>query len=292
MRELINLITENIVHRDRIDGTIVSINPTKLEWQRAFKEGAAGVFCKDGMIVIGEGPLLAHDVILYHASIDVDMEKYRLQLTKKGAWAELWIENEWENIPTQEDLNLAIKRVYGHSLGDIEREVSPVLQKFMGNVPFKAIPINYDSAKPFTEADLSFIDGLLQHVYYKTPISESVEVVGDPRYTVHIDPSPDVLEKLVKKSKEKILKGLYHLDTQKVYLWDAYFAWHETAKNDLSLEDSPAEEFIVGKLKNGTTVLRVNIRASNRIRDIVRKHPSFRKITDYSIDDHLLNLWT
>ena len=157
------LLTERLVYRDTMakpggDGRIVAVNPTKVEWDHWFPNGAGGVLCKNGMIAIGAGSLLPHDQILELAKIAPAQEKYRLQLGRGAAFVELWLFNDdWaETPPSEAEVKAFCVEKYGESLEQIEAQLRAAVTPFMGNVPVKAIPLG-DDQSPLLAGDDAFI---------------------------------------------------------------------------------------------------------------------------------------
>lgn len=157
-------INEGIVYRDRFVDTsagdtrrtIIAINPTKAEWDQFFPRGAAGVLCKDGKIVVGDGNLLAHDVILDKAGVSQDEEQYRLQICRNVAWVELWLFSDDEHLTPKQVEDLCIKQ-YGETIDQITAKLQTAISRFMPGVEAKAIPIN-DSAECWIPSDDAFRD--------------------------------------------------------------------------------------------------------------------------------------
>jgi hypothetical protein len=126
-------------------------------------------------------------------------------------------------------------------------------------------------------------------------LDESVEDVGDPSvgtsYRVFIDPTSNALVNLVKKSRDKILKGLYEPSTGKVYVWDAYQAGHATAEYDLGLpyvKGKDAVGLVIGINDDGEMALRV---CDDRAESTVKAHASFRNINFSEPDSELIRRW-
>jgi len=177
------IIREGIVYRDRIadsDGqrTVIAVNPTKAEWDKWFPKGAAGILCLNGKIVIGHGSMLAHTDILGYAKIPNEQEKYRLQLGRTAAFAELWIDDSdtivslpvsdiisgktqepWRQRThlSEDDVRARVVKEYGETLEQIEPQIKSAVSRFMGDVPVKAIPLNYDQ-ETLLPGDQAFIN--------------------------------------------------------------------------------------------------------------------------------------
>jgi len=157
-------LNEAIVHRDRFvqqhndRRTVIAVNPTKSEWDRHFPRGAAGVLLKNGKIVIGDGNALDHASILSYANIPANQEKYRLQLNRKGAWAEIWLDYPDDNLnPNESEVREDVLKHYGETIEQIEAQLAKAVAPFMGSAPVKAIPLD-DDQKPLIAGDQAFVD--------------------------------------------------------------------------------------------------------------------------------------
>lgn len=151
--DIANKLFETIVYRDRgPDPTVIAINPTKLEWKTNFPKGAAGVYCTNGDLVVGEGPVLAHDVLLDRASVDQHLEKYRLQLGPVRGYAELWMTDEaGEHLDTLTNpderarfVNEQTSERYGADLDSISHVLTQVCQRMHPGYECRAIAMNFD----------------------------------------------------------------------------------------------------------------------------------------------------
>ena len=139
----------------------MAINPTKSEWNAQFPRGAAGVLLTDGRIVVGDGNMLAHNVILDYAKVDQNLEKYRLQICRNIAWVELWINDEaveaMNNPPTEQEVREAAFKQYGETLEQIQAQLQKAVAPFMGQVEVRAVPLDYIDQEPLIERDKAFI---------------------------------------------------------------------------------------------------------------------------------------
>jgi hypothetical protein len=154
MRQYINAVeplNEMIVHRSRFPRypgdreTVIAVNPSKAEWNARFPQGAAGVLCADGTLVIGDGPVLSHESIMNLAGVPTEMEKYRLQICRNRAWAEVWMGDYSAgkpDAPPEAEVRAAVIQHYGDSIEEIEAKLRTALHRFMGAIPVKAIPLD------------------------------------------------------------------------------------------------------------------------------------------------------
>ncbi len=85
-----------------------------------------------------------------HASVDHNLEKYRLQLGPTRGYAE-WLSDEAQDASDNASgdeyariIEDAVQAMYGRSLREIEAEVTPVLQRMKPGYAFRAIPMNMD----------------------------------------------------------------------------------------------------------------------------------------------------
>ncbi len=166
MRNWITLV-EKVVHR--ADGYIIAIEPTKLEWTTNFRRGAAGVFLKDGRVVVGDGSCLDHDSVVSMASLDQNLRKYTMQLGPTRGFAELWLmdesADEMMNMSEAEKAAAVDKELvkrWGGTRAQIEAEVTPALQRFAPGYVFRAIAFD-ENAEPLLDGDEAFRDGCWSH---------------------------------------------------------------------------------------------------------------------------------
>lgn len=90
---LIKKIDEVIRYRDRINGEIIAINPSAIEFTSNFKEGAAGILTKKGDLIIGAAPYqLEHFGILNTVGIPLNQDRYHL-----GVWPDHVVVELWDN---------------------------------------------------------------------------------------------------------------------------------------------------------------------------------------------------
>ena len=86
--------------------------------------------------------MLPHDEILNLAKVPQDQEKYRLQLGRGAAFAEIWL-TDWtdDTTPTEEEVRAACLKKYGETLEKIETQIKMAVSRFMGDVSVMAIPL-------------------------------------------------------------------------------------------------------------------------------------------------------
>jgi hypothetical protein len=158
-----SILGEAIVYQDRILNpgdnrkTVICLAPTKAEWNARYPQGAAGVLMKDGQIVIGDGCCLAHDVICDHAGLDIHNEAYRLQMSRTHCYGEIWMtDGDYEGM-SDDDIRLAVQEQYGEPLEAMTAKIAAAVQRFMGPVQVRAIPLGEDQ-KPLMADDVAFVD--------------------------------------------------------------------------------------------------------------------------------------
>jgi hypothetical protein len=119
---------------------VVVVNPTKTEfWSVNFRESeganpsAAGVILKDGTVVVGDGSCLAHDVICAYAGLDIENEKYRLQIWDGVVMAELWVseEGDVDSTATIEEKIAAVESQFGLTVDEIKAELVAATSRFV-----------------------------------------------------------------------------------------------------------------------------------------------------------------
>jgi hypothetical protein len=166
MRQFINIVeqilSEKIVHVDRVHGHVIAVNPTRTEFwsQRFLSRGdrgsdtpnAAGVLMQDGTVAIGNGSLLAHHDICDMAGLDIMDEKFRLQMYDGKVFVELWLhEPEGDNGVTHTDsLEQKIaqaEKQYEMPVEDIRKLVFERTTRFTGGWPVE-IMLWCDYASP------------------------------------------------------------------------------------------------------------------------------------------------
>lgn len=166
MRKWIDIVSEKIVYRDQaVERTVIAINPTPVEWRTNFPTGAGGVICQNGDLVVGNGPVLAHDVILDKASVSQDSEKYRLQLGPQRGFVEIWLSDEVvqayldSHDPTdkQHILDDAIDNQFGVTYAVALGEVSRICQRLSPNYQTRLVLLN-ESAECFVPGDEEWRD--------------------------------------------------------------------------------------------------------------------------------------
>jgi hypothetical protein len=138
--------------------TIIAINPSRQCWEAAFPRGAAGVLLMDGQIVVGDGDCLAHDTVLDLASIDRDMEEFRLQMYSGMAVAEIWLEDAAGLMDCDEQVHEAVRNRYGRGLDEIEAKVRRAVERFMPDAAVRAIPKDMDGTEPLLASDREFLE--------------------------------------------------------------------------------------------------------------------------------------
>jgi hypothetical protein len=123
-------------------------------------------------------------------------------------------------------------------------------------------------------------------------LAEGTEVVGDPPYRVFRNPTSNALIAIAKRSRDRILKGLYEPSTGALYVWDAYHASHATVEYDLGLpyagKGFDVVSFILGLNEDGKLALHV---CDDRADAQVRSHPSLRPIEFVAPDSALKSRW-
>jgi hypothetical protein len=112
---------------------------------------------KDGQIVIGDGCCLAHDVICDHAGLDIHNEAYRLQMSRTHCYGEIWMtDGDYEGM-SDDDIRLAVQEQYGEPLEAMTAKIAAAVQRFMGPVQVRAIPLGEDQ-KPLMADDVASVD--------------------------------------------------------------------------------------------------------------------------------------
>jgi hypothetical protein len=153
MRKWIDIIalSEQVVYRDRFvqqhntKKTVVAINPTKAEWLTNFPNGAAGVYCRDGRIVVGDGNCLDHSSILDYAEVPYSQELCRLQIhPSKGLYAELWIPDEYEDADSETIIRF-LETEIDMTFEELKTKLKTAVNSFMGSVEVEIIPMQYAS---------------------------------------------------------------------------------------------------------------------------------------------------
>ena len=123
-------------------------------------------------------------------------------------------------------------------------------------------------------------------------VDEAAEMVGDPPYRVIRNPTAKAVINLVKRSRDRILKGLYDPTTNTLYVWDAYLAAHATVEYDLALpyaeQGMDPVALIIGLKGDGQLALHV---CDERATDRVKAHPSLRAIDFADPDAALHKRW-
>ena len=149
MRNFIDIV-EKIVHRDTIKyssedwkNTVVAINPTKAEfWSENFRQAkngastefpsAAGVFMQNGTIVVGDGHSLSHEDICDCAGLDINDEKFRLQIYNEKVYVEIWISEDLaENDSPLEQKIEAAQKTTGMDIREIKSLVASKTSRFV-----------------------------------------------------------------------------------------------------------------------------------------------------------------
>ena len=150
-----------IVYRDRFPEragerrTVVAIDPTRAEWDAFFPEGAAGVLCRDGRMIVGDGVCLDHLTLMGLAGVPEEQEAYRLQLYRDRVWAEVWTNFDEDAYLSAEGIRTLVWSEYGEHLDVIEERVRNAASKFMPDAEFRAIPLG-DEQQCLLEGDEAF----------------------------------------------------------------------------------------------------------------------------------------
>jgi len=122
-------------------------------------------------------------------------------------------------------------------------------------------------------------------------LEEAAETVGDPPYRVLRNPTARAVINSVKRSQDRILKGLYDPSTNTLYVWDAYLAPHATVEYDLGLpyaeQGMDPVALIIGLNRDGQLALHVCDHRTDR----VKSHPSLRSIDFAHPDPELHQRW-
>lgn len=159
--DIVARLDEKVVIRDREEDLVIAINPTKLEWKVNFPDGAAGVYCRNGDLVVGDGFSLAHYDMLVTASVDPKSELYRLQLGPKMGFAELWMtdkeSHEFHQMTDREKrktfVNDTIKHIYGADLATIEATLNVAMQRVVPGYQVRAIAMDPVDAEGMLPGD-------------------------------------------------------------------------------------------------------------------------------------------